>query len=338
MAKFTNFNWSEESEPHRIRTRDIIRKHPEIRELMGRNSYTIFVILLCVGIQVTLAYFLKDAAWWVIPVTAFCVGAFACHTLFVCIHECAHNLIFKQRELNTVSGIIANLPLVFPSSVSFQKYHLKHHSFQGVEELDADMPYHWEAKLINNSTIGKALWLLFYPIFQLFRPLRLTKEIAIFDFWTVVNWIVQFSFMAAITYFFGPKAVVYLTVSFFFSIGLHPLGARWIQEHYLTHGDQETKSYYGILNPINLNVGYHNEHHDFPSVPWHNLPKIKKIADEYYETLGYHTSYTALLFKFLFDKNMSVFSRTARADRGKVKLNDMSVYNVEQAKEGIMSV
>jgi sphingolipid 4-desaturase/C4-monooxygenase len=97
---------------------------------------------------------------------------------------------------------------------------------------------------------------------------------------------------------------------------LHPLGARWIQEHFLTHGEQETKSYYGILNPINLYVGYHNEHHDFPSVPWNNLPKIKKVADDYYSSLGYHTSYTRLLLQFLFDKKLSVYSRMARANRG----------------------
>ena len=331
MAKFTDFNWSEESEPHRARTKEIIRKHPEIRNLIGRNPYTLLVVLIAVSIQFTMAYFLRDQSWWLVFGAAYLLGAFACHTLFVSIHECAHNLLFKKRELNTITGIIANLPLIFPSSVSFQKYHLKHHSFQGVEELDADMPYKWEAKLINNSTFGKALWLLFYPIFQLFRPIR-TKEINIFDFWVIVNWVVQFSFLAAVIYFFGAKATIYLTASFFFSIGLHPLGARWIQEHYLTHGDQETKSYYGILNTVNLNVGYHNEHHDFPSVPWHNLPKLKNIADEYYETLGYHTSYTGLLFRFLFDKNLSVFSRTARADRGKVKLNDLSVYTVETAR------
>ena len=333
MAKFSAFRWSEESEPHRQRTREIIRKHPEIRELIGRNPYTILVILTAVGIQLGLAFYLQDKPWWATFLAAYFIGAFACHTLFVCIHECAHNLLFKTRELNTVAGIIANLPLVFPSSVSFQKYHLKHHSFQGVEELDADMPYDWEAKLINNSTVGKALWLLFYPIFQLFRPLRLTKEIKIFDTWTIINWLVQFTFFGLVVYFLGAKSTVFLVSSFFFSIGLHPLGARWIQEHYLTHGDQETKSYYGILNPINLNVGYHNEHHDFPSVPWNKLPKLKQIANEYYETLGYHTSYTGLLFKFLFDKNLSVYSRVARADRGKVKLNDFTVYNAESAKE-----
>ncbi len=313
------FRWSDESEPHKKRTKEIITKHPEIRTLIGKNPYTILVILLCVAVQMGLAVLLKDASWWLLLLCAYCIGAFACHTLFVCIHECAHNLLFKGKVLNTLSGILANFPLVFPSSVSFQKYHLKHHSHQGVEELDADMPYRWEADLINNSALGKALWLLFYPVFQLLRPLRLTKEISIFDGWTVLNWLVQFSVMALVIYFLGAKSAIFLVCSFFFSIGLHPLGARWIQEHFLTHGEQETKSYYGILNPVNLNVGYHNEHHDFPSVPWNKLPGIRKMAGDYYDQLGYHTSYTKLLFRFLFDKNLSVHSRTARNNRGNMQ-------------------
>ncbi len=319
--KLSSFQWSHEQDPHKSRTREIITEHPEIRTLMGRNPYTILVILLAVGLQVAIAILLSsrvyDLSWIWVFVLAYLVGAFCCHTLFVCVHEATHNLIFKNKTLNIIAGITANLAQVFPSSVSFAKYHIKHHAYQGVEALDADMPNRWEAKLINNSTFGKAIWLLLYPVFQMIRPLRLTADIKIFDVWTVVNWIVQFAFMGAIIYFFGAKATVYLIASFFFSIGLHPLGARWIQEHFLTHGDQETKSYYGPMNIVNLNVGYHNEHHDFPSVPWNQLPKVRKIAGNYYNTLGYHTSYVVLLFQFLFDGNISVYSRMARDKKSK---------------------
>lgn len=317
MTKRTSFTWSEEVEPHKLRTKTIIKEHPEIRTLIGRNPYTILIILFCVASQVIIAWALKDQAWWWSVLGAYFIGAFACHTLFVCIHECSHNLVFKNKTLNVVSSIIANLPTIFPSAVSFAKYHMKHHSYQGVEELDADMPFRWEAKLINNYTFGKAIWLLFYPIFQALRPMRL-KEIDLFDTWTVINVVVQVLFTAAIVYFFGLTALLYLVLSFFFSVGLHPLGARWVQEHFLTHGDhQETKSYYGRLNVVNMNVGYHNEHHDFPSVPWNKLPALKRIADAHYENLGYHTSYTRLLFQFLFNREISVYSRTARSNRGR---------------------
>ncbi|MFT4060808.1 MAG: fatty acid desaturase [Edaphocola sp.] len=320
MAKLTSFRWSDNPEPHKARTKEIIQKHPEIRGLIGRNPYTFLVILLCVAVQVGLSYvvFQYNLPWWAVLVISYLVGAFACHTLYVCVHECSHNLVFKNRTANVIASLIANLPQVFPSSISFAKYHLKHHSYQGVEALDADMPFRWEAKLINNAPVGKSIWLLFYPVFQALRPLRL-KEIKIFDGWTIVNWIIQIAFMAAVVYFFGAKATVYLVASFFFSIGLHPLGARWVQEHFLTHGDQETKSYYGPMNTVNLNVGYHNEHHDFPSVSWDKLPKVKEYAGEYYNDLGHHTSYTKLLFQFLFDKNISVYSRMARDNRGKKK-------------------
>ena len=321
MEKRTSFSWSEQCEPHKLRTNQIIKEHPEIRALIGRNPFTFLIILFCVSIQLALAYYLHDKSWWLVVGAAYAIGAFACHTLFVCIHECAHNLVFKKRYLNTIAAIIANLTMVLPSAVSFQKYHIKHHTFQGVEELDGDMPYHWEARLINNSIIGKAIWLLFYPLFQMLRPARL-KEISLWDTWTIINMLVEVVFMSVLFYFLGIKAFIFLLASFFFSVGLHPLGARWVQEHYLTHGNQETKSYYGPLNTVNLNVGYHNEHHDFPSIPWNKLPQLKAIGGAYYTSLQYHTSYTLLLLQFLFDRKLSVFSRMARSNRGKRKLND----------------
>jgi sphingolipid delta-4 desaturase len=38
----------------------------------------------------------------------------------------------------------------------------------------------------------------------------------------------------------------------------------------------------GWMNIPNLNMGYHIEHHDFPSIPWYNLPKLRAMAPEFY--------------------------------------------------------
>jgi sphingolipid delta-4 desaturase len=169
---------------------------------------------------------------------------------------------------------------------------------------------------------------LFYPVFQVFRISRL-KEIKPFDKWVALNFAMEILFITAIWMWLGPKAISFLLLSFFFSVGLHPLGARWIQEHYLTHEQQETYSYYGVLNRVAFNVGYHNEHHDFPSIPWNKLPQIRKTAPVFYDTLYYHTSWTKLFFRFLFDRKISLFSRVIRKERGKVKLTDESKPDLE---------
>ena len=121
-----------------------------------------------------------------------------------------------------------------------------------------------------------------------------------------------------------------LLSSFFFSVGLHPLGGRWIQEHYLTHNEeQETYSYYGPLNKMAFNVGFHNEHHDFPSVPWNKLPQIKSTAPGYYNSLISHNSWTKLFLRFIFDREISLFSRIVRKNRGAVAISDESKPDID---------
>lgn len=324
MSATEGFRHATGPEPHRLRTREIMVKHPDVRGLIGKNPVTILAILGLVGGMVAGAWLLRDVSWWIVVLAAYLVGAFANHALFVMIHECTHHLLFKNKSLNSAAAILSNLPHMLPTAISFARYHIKHHAFQGIHELDADLPDHWEAKLINHSFFGKALWLLLFPFFQAIRTVRL-KEIKPVDGWIIANWIIQIAFDVAIWIFFGPKAFFFLLLSFFFSVGLHPLGARWIQEHYLTLDEkQETYSYYGPLNALAFNVGYHNEHHDFPSIPWNKLPDLKSKAPEYYDTLKYHTSWTKLFFRFLFDNNISLYMRILRQERGKVALTDES--------------
>jgi sphingolipid delta-4 desaturase len=316
------FSYSTAPEPHRARTKEILARHPEIRDLIGPNPVSFLWTVGIVALQFALGWVAAGLSWWLVVALAYGVGAFANHALFVMIHDCTHRLVFKRKVPNMITELIANLPLFLPGSVSFQKYHLKHHSFQGVYELDADIPGRWEARLVGHSVLGKALWLLFYPIFQIVRPMRV-KEIALLDPWSITNLAIMAAFDTAVYLALGPKALVYFGLSLFFAIGLHPLGARWIQRHYLTaEGEQETFSYYGFLNILAFNVGYHNEHHDFPSVAWNKLPRIRAIAPEVYNNLAYHTSWTRLLFRFLFDSNLSLFSRMLRQDRNGVRLDD----------------
>lgn len=318
LKREKDFKYSDKPEPHKERTREILRTHPKVREFIGRNPISIYFIIVIVALQITIAVLFSGQEWWFTLIAAYLIGAFANHALFVLIHESSHNLIFKNKASNMIAGIICDLPMSIPTSISFRSYHLKHHSFQGNYYLDADLASKWEAKLIGNSFFGKALWLLLFPVFQGLRPPRL-KEINFMSKWTIINWIVVFGFDVLLIYFFGWISFLYMMASLFFSIGLHPLGARWIQEHFLTYPPQETYSYYGPLNVVALNVGYHNEHHDFPSVPWNKLPKLKSTAPEFYDTLISHKSWVKLWLKFLFDPGLSLYSRMVRENRGSLQ-------------------
>lgn len=298
-------------EPHLDRTRRILAAHPEVRQLFGTNPWTSLFVLGIVALQLGMAVWLKDSSVWALLLASYTVGALANHALFTLIHDCTHNLVFKSATLNAWLQIVANFPIVLPSAMSFRTYHLKHHAFQGDTERDADLARPLEAKVVGHSTLGKAIWLLLFPIWQVGRVPYL-KGIPMFSKWVAVNWIVCLAVTGSLTYFFGWNTLLYLTFSTFFSIGLHPVGARWIQEHYTVKPDQETYSYYGPLNLTAFNVGYHNEHHDFMSVPWSRLPRVRALAPEFYDTLHWHRSWTALLLKFLFDPKMSLNSRVHR--------------------------
>jgi sphingolipid 4-desaturase/C4-monooxygenase len=314
------FSMSALPEPHRGRTRQILSAHPEVRRLIGKSSATFWAIAGVVALQVGLSAALRDASWWLLAAVAALVGAFANHALWALIHECTHNLVFRTPRANVLAGIFANFPHVLPGSVLFQRYHLKHHSFQGVYELDADIPNVWEARIVGSSAWRKALWLVLFPLVQSLRPPRL-REIRPLDRWFVLNVAAQAAFDVAIWSALGPRALAYLLLSFLFAVGLHPLGARWVQEHYMVFPSQETNSYYGWLNRLSFNVGYHNEHHDFPSVPWHRLPALKRAAPESYDSLGSHRSWARLLWRFLFDPRITLFARQVRQERGGVRFD-----------------
>ena len=67
-------------------------------------------------------------------------------------------------------------------------------------------------------------------------------------------------------------------------------------------------------------VGYHNEHHDFPSVAWTRLPALRALAPEFYDTIPSHPSWPMVIVNFIRDPEVGIFARIKRKpkDRGGV--------------------
>lgn len=317
-APTTAFTWKTEPQPHAARRRALQKAHPELDELMGPRPISAIYIAGAVLLQVVAAGLIVHyaAPWWAIGLAAFGFGAIVDHMLWVLIHDLTHDNVFPSSTLNNLFICISNLPIIFPAGITFKYYHQQHHARMNEAYDDPDLPSKLEDRLFGHWTLGKVIWLMGFAIWQSVRVLRYKPGLGGLEKWAAVNWGMQLTFVAAVWYVLGPAALGYLIASSLFSVGLHPLGARWIAEHYNV-ADQETFSYYGTGNFFNLNVGYHNEHHDLPSVPWMNLPKLKAMAPEFYDTLWHHTSYWRLLMDFIFNPNFTLESRVARQNTKK---------------------
>lgn len=303
------FLWSDSPEPHAARRREMLEKYPQIKDLYGPCPKTKYICAaLCIA-QLSICYSLKDAPWWLILVVSYAVGGVINQSLLLSIHELSHNLAFKKPFHNRLFGLFVNLPIGIPVSAAFREYHLMHHTHQGVDGIDTDIPTALETRLVRGKWT-KLLWLLgqglsygLRPLFMM--PLRPNR-------WMVANFLAQAAFDGAVYYFWGAKALIYLPLSTLLVMGLHPISGHYISEHYVINPPQETYSYYGPLNKIAFNVGYHNEHHDFPYIAGSQLPRLRTLAPEYYDPLVHHTSWTRILIRYVTQPDLNGSSRIKR--------------------------
>ncbi|XP_045622583.1 sphingolipid delta(4)-desaturase DES1 isoform X2 [Procambarus clarkii] len=293
-------------------------KHPEIKELFGNDPNLIWWVLGLVTFQILSLFVVRELSWLWVLILCYCIGGTINHSLMLAIHEISHNLAFgHSRPLsNRILGMFANFPIILPFSVSFKGYHLEHHKFQGDEKLDTDIPTYTEARLFC-TTFGKMIWMFLQPLFYAFRPLlTYPKTPTLLE---IINTCVQLSFNFFVFYYFGGKSLVYLGIGSLLAMGLHPVAGHFISEHYMFEKGFETYSYYGPLNRLTFNVGYHNEHHDFPYVPGSRLPKVKEIAAEFYDDLPQHSSWVKVIYDFITDPAIGPYARIKRKHAGFAK-------------------
>ncbi|XP_023756986.1 sphingolipid delta(4)-desaturase DES1-like [Lactuca sativa] len=305
------FFWSYSDEPHASRRRQILARYPQIRQLFGPDPWALLKVILVVSLQLCTAIYLHDVGWTKILTVAYFFGSFLNHNLFLAIHELSHNLAFSNPIYNRFLGIFANLPIGVPMSVTFQKYHLEHHRYQGVDGVDTDIPTLIEARLVKNI-VTKCIWVLLQLFFYALRPLLVNPKRP--GKWEFLNVIIQIGLDACMICFSGWRSFSYMILSTFVGGGMHPMAGHFISEHYVfdKKEGQETYSYYGPLNIMSWHVGYHNEHHDFPRIPGCRLHKVREIAPEYYDNLDSYRSWSHVIYSYIADNSLGPFSRIKR--------------------------
>lgn len=299
-------------EPHAERRRRILEVHPDVSKLCGPEWRSKWIALLLVVTQLAAAQAAPRLPWHAYLPFAYLVGASLAQALFLAVHELAHNLFFHKGLHNRLFSCVVNLPIGIPFAIAFRTYHLEHHKHQGRVGIDTDLPSDTECRVVGTSPLRKAVWLSLQIVAYavrpcVVRPLPMTRLLAL-------NAVIQLTFDGLVCLVWGWRPLAFMLLSVLLA-GVHPTGGHFLSEHYVfphKSQTQETYSYYGPLNAVCWNVGHHNEHHDFPFVPWSRLPKVRAVAAEFYDPLHTCTSWAGVMLEYVVRSDMGPHSRIKR--------------------------
>lgn len=340
IETLNEFYWTKELEPHVARRKAILKKYPEVSKLTGFEPSTKYYVVGVVALQVFVAWYLRNTSpfTWKYFALAYVIGATSNQAIFLAIHELSHNLLFKKPFHNKIFAIFTNVPIGIPYSASFQPYHQLHHKFLGDAYLDTDLPTKFESVILSN-VLGKVMFAICQIFFYALRPMFITQ--IQFTYIHLLNIIFQVAFDVVVVKLFGWNSFWYFIMSSFLAGSLHPCAGHFIAEHYVLNENntkrqqvqdiaaagyvniskellpEETYSYYGPLNMLTWNVGYHNEHHDFPYIAWTKLPELRRIAAEFYDPLPQIDSWCGVLWYFCFNDINTLWNRVKRMGKQK---------------------
>jgi fatty acid desaturase len=228
---------------------------------------------------------------WTIPLIA--IQGYLIAFLFMAVHEAAHKTVFTSRQLNEILGHVSSLMIVLPYE-HYALFHWDHHRFTQDPDRDPELV---TATFPSSDT---KLAIAYTGIVQLTNRIRLLARRAVTG-QAVAPWIPE-----AKQGMVGREARIYALVYLALLIASVALGSTmllwcWLVPLYVGQlflrpylyaehtGCERTRSAYEntrttytdrLTKWFTWNMPFHVEHHAYPSVPFHALPKLNTIIDE----------------------------------------------------------
>lgn len=225
------------------------------------------------------AYALAAAAgwWWLTPVLVFLV--------FVAVVTVTHDVVHGSLGLNRLQtdwALFALGAVLLESGHAYRLTHNQHHRvFPGEDDPEggpARMTF-WGAVLCGPLFLPRLWWWAF----------RRSKKDAVQRRWLLAEaaWAVVVSLAAVLLWPWTPAVLVYVALavvgSWSYSLLTVHLPHRGYGETPLT----QTHTLRGTIIPaLFLELTYHLEHHLYPQVPSHHLPKLSQRLEPYFQQAG----------------------------------------------------
>lgn len=248
-----------------------------------------------------------DAPWmYILCFPLYLLAAASLHGISLFTHEAVHGTLSKNKTLNALLGAVCAIP-VLQNFSAYKVLHLRHHQHLG-EEGDPDHYANYTRWTWLVFAMNWARLLVGYPVYIIAIP--------------ILGW-KQGNAKARV----GIAAEITATVLLVGIVWISPIPAVWIwhgwvipmliintmvnirgmsQHTLLEHCDDEVRGTRSILTvPVvrffMCNENYHLEHHLYPGVPWHHLPKVHEALEPELRKQGapYISSYHSFVAEFV---------------------------------------
>jgi fatty acid desaturase len=262
------------------------------------------------------------SVWFWVVETALAISMYR---MFVILHECGHQCLFRNRAVNDIIGTLAGPACLVPY-LPWKHIHADHHQWVGVIDKDPTQAHLLELQKLGRwqRLMLRVFWKTWLPIpfikfvFELFwgQPFRELRRgdarRAGLGFVSLLVCVAPHA--ALIAWFgFGHYAAIMLPRLLLFYMFFEMINLPQHSGHFpflsRTHPrpipfreqDEITRTTYlprllAVIFCYNFNL--HTEHHLFPTMPWYRLPriteKLRRCDDCQYEEVGFISFMMAL--------------------------------------------
>lgn len=260
-----------------------------IRSLSHRSDFrgvVRFVAHLSIMVASGFLVYLSMNNWWCLIPTMTLHG-FVIVTMFAPMHECVHRTAFATRIGNEIVGWLAGL-LSFYNFTYYRYYHTWHHRYTQDEERDPEL------MSPKPRTVWEYLWEISAVPFWLYRPsLFIGLAMGRIEKYPFLPASARtgVAFSAALQFSIYVAGLVSIAMGYKFVwfywffpaiLGQPLLRAILIAEHTGCTIDSNglTNTRTTLTNPLvrllMWNMPFHTEHHLYPSIPFHQLPRAHR--------------------------------------------------------------
>lgn len=277
----------------------------QLKGLMEINQPLVISTIFGEWMSIVGLIYLSNTYWypWLYLVTVILIGARQ-HALLVIGHDASHYVLLKNKKLN---DWIADLFLFWPMFATvkgFRFFHSDHHRFLNTEKDKNRLLWKThtpEGQLTSEWTYPKPLLEIFLRILSkmcfltglrwmtmgllgIFINMK-TKMIPVSP-WYVVLRLSFYCFSLAIFWYFNlfnqfllywivPFCTWHVTAQYIRLICEHSAIQSTVKPYDMTR--TTIANFLDSLLIIPHNIGYHHEHHWYPSVPYYHLPQLNQL-------------------------------------------------------------